>query len=126
MSALDRAYGALLGLAIGDALGMPTQYTPRSRVQERYGVLTGFEPGPPDNPISRGMAAGRVTDDTDQAVILGELLVAVAAGAPLLVAAPVRNPPGGRTLAVRKAQGADHFRRRLRHDPGGFRQFERF
>ena len=76
MSALDRAYGALLGLAIGDALGMPTQYTPRARVQQRYGVLTGFEPGPPDNPISGGMAAGRVTDDTDQAVILGELLVA--------------------------------------------------
>ncbi len=27
----DRAYGALLGLAIGDALGMPTQYQPRGR-----------------------------------------------------------------------------------------------
>jgi len=76
MSAHDRAYGALLGLAIGDALGMPTQYTPRSQIEGRYGVLTGFEPGPPDNFISRGMPAGRVTDDTDQAVILGEMLVA--------------------------------------------------
>ncbi|MCB8875983.1 ADP-ribosylglycohydrolase family protein [Acidisoma silvae] len=76
MTILDRAYGALLGLAIGDALGMPTQYTPRSLIAERYGILDSFQPGPDDNFISRGMAAGRVTDDTDQAVILGELLVA--------------------------------------------------
>jgi ADP-ribosylglycohydrolase len=76
MTALDRAYGALLGLAIGDALGMPTQYTPRSLILERFGVLGGFAPGPRDNPISRDMPAGRVTDDTDQAVILGEMLVA--------------------------------------------------
>jgi ADP-ribosylglycohydrolase len=72
----DRARGALLGLAIGDALGMPTQDLPYDLVRSRYGVLTGFEPGPPDNEISRGMAAGRVTDDTDQAVIVGRLLVA--------------------------------------------------
>ncbi len=74
-SAQSRARGALLGLAIGDALGMPTQYMPRERVAERYGVLSDFQPGPEDNPISRGMAAGRVTDDTDQAMILGRLLV---------------------------------------------------
>ncbi|WP_419758706.1 ADP-ribosylglycohydrolase family protein [Acidisoma sp.] len=75
MSTQDRAYGALLGLAIGDALGMPTQYQPRSLIAERYGILDWFQPGPDDNFISRGMAAGRVTDDTDQAVILGEMLV---------------------------------------------------
>lgn len=72
----SRAHGALLGLAIGDALGMPTQYQPRALIAERYGILDKFYPGPKDNFISRGMAAGRVTDDTDQAVILGEMLVA--------------------------------------------------
>jgi ADP-ribosylglycohydrolase len=76
MSVQNRAYGALLGLAIGDALGMPTQYQPRALIAARYGILDGFQPGPPDNFISRGMAAGRVTDDTDQAVLLGEMLVA--------------------------------------------------
>lgn len=75
MSIADRAYGALLGLAIGDALGMPTQYTPRAQIAARYGILDRFHPGPEDNFISRGMPAGRVTDDTDQAVILGEMLV---------------------------------------------------
>ncbi|GAB0114800.1 ADP-ribosylglycohydrolase family protein [Acidisoma sp. C75] len=72
----DRAHGALLGLALGDALGMPTQYTAREVIRARWGILDWFEPGPPENPISGGMPAARVTDDTDQAVILGEMLVA--------------------------------------------------
>jgi ADP-ribosylglycohydrolase len=71
----DRAYGALLGLAIGDALGMPTQYLSRETIAARYGVLDGFLAAPDDNVISRGQPAGRVTDDTDQAVILGRLLI---------------------------------------------------
>jgi ADP-ribosylglycohydrolase len=74
-STQSRARGALLGLAIGDALGMPTQYMPRALVAGRYGVLDRFHDGPPDNLISHGMPAGRVTDDTDQAVILGQLIV---------------------------------------------------
>jgi ADP-ribosylglycohydrolase len=73
--ARDRAVGALTGLAVGDALGMPTQNLPPDVVRARYGLLADFHPGPPDNDISRGLPAGRVTDDTDQAVILGELLV---------------------------------------------------
>lgn len=71
----DRALGALTGLALGDALGMPTQLLPRERIRERYGELTWFVDAPHDNEISRGTPAGRVTDDTDQAVILGRLLV---------------------------------------------------
>jgi ADP-ribosylglycohydrolase len=75
VSTRERALGALHGLAVGDALGMPTQYLPRATVAARYGVLDSFHPGPEDNEISRGTPAGRVTDDTDQAVILGRLLV---------------------------------------------------
>jgi ADP-ribosylglycohydrolase len=71
----SRARGALLGLAIGDALGMPTQLMSREFVRDRYGLLDGFRDAPAENPISRGMTAGRVTDDTDQTVILGRLLV---------------------------------------------------
>jgi ADP-ribosylglycohydrolase len=72
----DRAVGVLTGLALGDALGMPTQLLPYETIRARYGLLDDFHPGPADNEISRGVPAGRVTDDTDQAVILGELLVA--------------------------------------------------
>ncbi|MEU5272336.1 ADP-ribosylglycohydrolase family protein [Streptomyces hygroscopicus] len=71
----DRALGALYGLAMGDALGMPTQIMSRRAIVARFGTVTGFEPGPEDNPVSAGMPAGSVTDDTDQAVIVGRLLI---------------------------------------------------
>lgn len=72
----DRALGALVGLAIGDALGMPTQLLPRAVVVERYGaVLEGFEPAPADHPVAAGLPAGAVTDDTEQAVLLGRALI---------------------------------------------------
>ena len=72
----DRAEGALLGLAVGDALGMPTQSLPRATIDQLYGGLRWFEPGPEANEISRGLPAGRVTDDTDQALIVARALVA--------------------------------------------------
>jgi ADP-ribosylglycohydrolase len=76
MDATSRACGALYGLAIGDALGMPTQMLSRPQIRARWGeLLTGFEPAPPGHPIAAGMPAGTVTDDTEQAVLLGRLLV---------------------------------------------------
>lgn len=72
-----RARGALYGLAIGDALGMPTQMLSRPEIVARWGpLLTGFEPAPAGHPIAAGHQAGAVTDDTEQAVLLGRLLVA--------------------------------------------------
>jgi ADP-ribosylglycohydrolase len=72
----DRARGALYGLAIGDALGMPTQMLSREQITQRWGpLLTGFEPAPPGHPIADGMPAGAVTDDTEQAVLLARLLL---------------------------------------------------
>ncbi|MCG7208436.1 ADP-ribosylglycohydrolase family protein [Streptomyces arenae] len=71
---LDRALGAFYGLALGDALGMPTQVMSRQDVVRVYGTLTGFEPARPDNPVSAGMPAGSVTDDTEQAVIVARLI----------------------------------------------------
>jgi ADP-ribosylglycohydrolase len=76
MEMLTRARGALYGLAIGDALGMPTQMLSRAEIVRRWGPLVpGFEPAPPGHPIAGGMPAGTVTDDTEQAVLLARLLV---------------------------------------------------
>jgi ADP-ribosylglycohydrolase len=76
MEMLTRARGALYGLAIGDALGMPTQMLSRAEIVRRWGpLLPGFEPAPPGHPIAGGMLAGTVTDDTEQAVLLARLLV---------------------------------------------------
>jgi ADP-ribosylglycohydrolase len=72
----SRARGALYGLAIGDALGMPTQSLPRADIAARFGLLVGgFEPGLPGHPLAAGLPAGTVTDDTEQAVLLGRLLI---------------------------------------------------
>ena len=73
---LTRARGALYGLAIGDALGMPTQMLSRAEIVRLWGpLLPGFEPAPPGHPIAGGMPAGAVTDDTGQAILLARLLV---------------------------------------------------
>jgi ADP-ribosylglycohydrolase len=72
----DRALGALYGLAVGDALGMPTQSLPRPLIVQRYGVLVeDFYPGPPDHPLAAGLAAGSITDDTEQAIVLAKVLI---------------------------------------------------
>lgn len=61
---------------MGDALGMPTQLLPRRRVGELFPVLDGFREGPWENEVSRGWEAGRVTDDTEQALVVAEVLLA--------------------------------------------------
>jgi ADP-ribosylglycohydrolase len=71
----DRATAALYGLAIGDALGMPTQLLSPAEVVGQFGGLTGFEPAGPDHPIAAGMPAGSVTDDTEQALLLADALI---------------------------------------------------
>jgi ADP-ribosylglycohydrolase len=75
MSPRDRALGALTGLAIGDALGMPTQTLPREAIRAGGGI-TGFRAAAPDHPLAHGLPAGHVTDDTEQALLLADVLVA--------------------------------------------------
>ncbi|SDD00259.1 ADP-ribosylglycohydrolase family protein [Glycomyces harbinensis] len=71
----DKALGAFAGLALGDALGMPTQSMSRQEIAEDYGPIGGFVPAGPRQKIAAGMPAGSVTDDTEQAVLLAELLI---------------------------------------------------
>ena len=75
-TAADRARGALYGLAIGDALGMPTQLMSHQQVAACFGVLDGFRAPPAGHPIASGLLAGSVTDDTEQALLLAGVLLA--------------------------------------------------
>ena len=70
-----RARGALYGLAVGDASACPRDAFPRADPRPLGSAAAGFEPAPPGHPIAAGMPAGAVTDDTEQAVLLGRLLV---------------------------------------------------
>jgi ADP-ribosylglycohydrolase len=71
-----RALGALTGLAVGDALGMPTQGMRRADILADYGPITGLTAAGPRQLIAAGMPAGAVTDDTEQAMLLARLLIA--------------------------------------------------
>ena len=75
MSPQDRALGAFYGLALGDALGMPTQSLSREQVRMQFGAITALQDAHADQPIAPNMPAGSITDDTEQAILVGELLV---------------------------------------------------
>ncbi|WP_171006700.1 ADP-ribosylglycohydrolase family protein, partial [Halalkalirubrum salinum] len=66
----DRARGALLGLACGDALGRPVEFASASKISAEHGRL--------DEMIGYGtwhQSAGTITDDTDQALCIARSLV---------------------------------------------------
>lgn len=71
---LSRAYGALAGLALGDALGMPTQEMSPAQIRAVYGRITGLVDGDASQPYAPGMPAGSTTDDTYQALALASFL----------------------------------------------------
>ncbi|MQA53176.1 ADP-ribosylglycohydrolase family protein [Pseudomonas piscis] len=75
MSPLQRALGAFYGLALGDALGMPTQSLSREQILQRFGTIHTLEDAGPDQPIAANMPRGSITDDTEQAILVGQLLV---------------------------------------------------
>ncbi|MFG2221668.1 ADP-ribosylglycohydrolase family protein [Streptomyces sp. NPDC048644] len=64
-AAPDRARGAMLGLAVGDALGAPAENMKPSQIRRRWGRIEGFVDEDP---------AG--TDDTEYAIFSGLLLAA--------------------------------------------------
>lgn len=72
---LSRAHGALAGLALGDALGMPTQAMSPEQIRAVYGRITGLVDADASQPYAPGMPAGSVTDDTGQALLVASLLV---------------------------------------------------
>ena len=71
----SRAYGALAGLALGDALGMPTQSMSPEQIRAVYGRITGLVDGDASQPYAPGMPAGSVTDDTEQALLIASLII---------------------------------------------------
>ena len=71
----SHAHGALAGLALGDALGMPTQEMSPEQIRAVYGTITGLVDGDASQPYAPGMPAGSVTDDTEQALLVASLLI---------------------------------------------------
>lgn len=66
----DSARGALLGLACGDALGRPLEFTSPAQITQHYGTVTDML-----SHGTHGQPAGTVTDDTDMALCIARSLV---------------------------------------------------
>ncbi|MCW4238252.1 MAG: ADP-ribosyl-[dinitrogen reductase] hydrolase [gamma proteobacterium symbiont of Clathrolucina costata] len=66
----QRALGAYLGLAVGDALGATTEFLTPREIREKYGV---------HNRIRGGgwlhLKSGQVTDDTEMSLALGQSII---------------------------------------------------
>lgn len=72
---MDRALGALLGVAIGDAMGMPSQTMQRPLIRALYGTIDDFVSAAPAQSVSAGLPAGTVTDDTEQTLLVARHLI---------------------------------------------------
>lgn len=69
-----RVKGGLVGIAYGDAFGMPSEMWTPDRIKETFGKIDSFLPGHPDNVISSKLVRGEVTDDTINSVLVVEML----------------------------------------------------
>ena len=67
----ERALGAYLGLAVGDALGAPVEFMNPTEIREEYGVHRNMTGGG-----WLHLQPGQVTDDTQMCLVLGRSILA--------------------------------------------------
>lgn len=70
----NRFLGALMGMAIGDALGMPVAGWSAERIRERYGAIDGYYPR--IFPDGGEIKAGEFTDESEMALCIVESFTA--------------------------------------------------
>jgi ADP-ribosylglycohydrolase len=74
MQLLDRFRGSLLGVAVGDALGMPTEGYTAQEIISRFGRVRDMMQAP-EGHFHTGLHAGQFTDDTEETLLLAESLI---------------------------------------------------
>lgn len=67
---LNRALGAYLGFAVGDALGAPVEFMTAGEIRQQYGELCEMRGGG-----WLRLAPGQVTDDTQMSIALGAAIL---------------------------------------------------
>lgn len=75
----DKVLGALVGSAIGDAMGAPTEMWHRSNINTQYGFVDSLDvlvrEGSPEGPWEDNLPAGGTTDDTRWKYLVGKFLL---------------------------------------------------
>jgi ADP-ribosylglycohydrolase len=70
----DRFRGCFLGVAVGDALGMPVEGYTAYEIESRFGPVKDMMPAP-EGHFHTGLKAGQFTDDTEETLLLAESLI---------------------------------------------------
>lgn len=73
---INRIKGCLIGVAAGDAMGMPSSMMSPQTIRDVFGYIDQFLPAPPNHILHNGLIAGQVTDDTQQTLILADSIIA--------------------------------------------------
>lgn len=71
----DAVLGVFYGVALGDAMGMPSEMFTRDQIHHSFGHIDRLLPGSDENWISRGFRAGEVTDDTMTTLCVAQAIV---------------------------------------------------
>lgn len=73
----DKVAGALYGMAMGDAMGMPAELWSKERARKFFGKkIEGFLDGPEESEVAFNYKYGQFTDDTGQALVLLDSIAA--------------------------------------------------
>ena len=73
---VEKIYGSLMGVACGDAMGMPTSMFNPETVHAFFPEgIHDFQPAPATHPIHGGLVAGQVTDDTQQTLAIADAIL---------------------------------------------------
>lgn len=70
----ERFRGCLLGVAVGDALGMPVEGYTAYEIESRFGPVRDMMPAP-EGHFHSGLKAGQFTDDTEETLLLAESMI---------------------------------------------------
>ncbi len=71
---LDRFKGCLLGVAVGDALGMPVEGYSAEEIESKFGRVKDMMPAL-EGHFHSGLEAGQFTDDTEETLLLAESMI---------------------------------------------------
>jgi len=72
---LERAYGCLVGSAIGDAMGMPASFMSPDQIRRVYGRISDFLPPDQEQEAHGSLPKGSITDDTEESLIVADVLL---------------------------------------------------
>ena len=71
---IRRAYGCLIGSAIGDAMGMPASFMSPEKIKRIYGRISDFLT-PDEEQVAHGnLSKAKITDDTGESLIIAAVL----------------------------------------------------